>query len=96
VSDNTETVAQHCWSMARRVGLRIAELPVDMREMAFVGAEHCLRAAGSELGIAGPQLDSLIELQMKAIRQIVTDIEEPSTSLRQTVKCSPKLLSDLR
>ena len=75
MSDNTETVAQHCWSMARRVGLRIAELPVDMREMAFAGAEHCLRAAGSELGIAGPQLDSLTDLQMKAIRQIVTDID---------------------
>ena len=43
--------------------------------MAFAGAEHCLRAAGSELGIVGPQLDSLTDLQMKAIRQIVTDME---------------------
>jgi hypothetical protein len=75
VSDNTETVAQHCWSMARRVGMQIAELPVDVRETAFVGAERCIRAAGCDLGVAGPQLDSLVDLQMKAIRQIVTDIE---------------------
>jgi hypothetical protein len=75
VSDNTEKVAQRCWSMARRVGMQIAELPVDMREMAFAGTERCFRAAGRDLGVAGPQLDSLIDLQMKAIRQLVTDID---------------------
>ena len=75
MSDNTETVAQHCWSMARRVGMQIAELPVDVRETAFVGAERCIRAAGCDLGVAGPQLDSFIDLQMRAIRQIVTDFD---------------------
>ena len=61
--------------MAQRVGVQIAELPIDMRETAFAGAERCLRAAGRDLGVAGPQLDSFIDLQMRAIRQIVTDFD---------------------
>jgi hypothetical protein len=75
VSDDTEKMARHCWSMAQRVGMQIAELPIDMRETAFAGAERCLRAAGRDLGVAGPQLDSFIDLQMRAIRQIVTDFD---------------------
>jgi hypothetical protein len=72
LSDYTETIAQH---MARRVGMRIAELPIDVRETAFAGAERCIRGAGRDLGVAGPQLDSIVDLQMRAIRQIVTDID---------------------
>jgi hypothetical protein len=75
VSDGTETVAQHCWSMAQRVGVKIAELPIDVREMALAGAERCIRAAGRDLGVAGPQLDSIVDLQMRAIRQVVTDVD---------------------
>ena len=75
VSDDTEKMARHCWSMAQRVGMQIAELPIDVREMAFAGAERCIRAAGRDLGVAGPQLDSIVDLQMRAIRQIVTDID---------------------
>jgi hypothetical protein len=75
VSDGAEKMARHCWSMAQRVGMQIAELPIDMRETAFAGAERCLRAAGRDLGVAGPQLDSFIDLQMRAIRQIVTDFD---------------------
>jgi hypothetical protein len=61
--------------MAQRVGAQIAELPIKVREKAFAGAERCFRAAGRELGVAGPQLDSIVDLQMKAIRQVVTDID---------------------
>jgi hypothetical protein len=49
--------------------------PVKMRETAFAGAERCLRAAGCELGVAGQQLDRIVDLQMKAVRQVVTDID---------------------
>jgi hypothetical protein len=49
--------AEHCW--ARRIGMQIAELPIDVREMAFAGAEHCFRAAGQQLGVAGPSFRSL-------------------------------------
>jgi hypothetical protein len=55
--------------------MRIAELPIDVCEMAFAGTERCFRAAGRDLGVAGPQLDSIVDLQMRAIRQIVTDID---------------------
>jgi hypothetical protein len=54
---------------------QIADLPIKAREAAFAGAERCLHAARSELGVAGPQLDSIVDLQIKAIRQIVTDID---------------------
>jgi hypothetical protein len=80
VSDDTEKVARHCWSMAQRVGVKIAELPIDVREMAFAGAERCIREAGNELGVAGPRLDSFVDLQMGAIRQIVTDIDVRASS----------------
>ena len=75
MSDDFDATARHCWAMAQRVGMQIAELPMKVRERALAGAETCLRAAGSELGVADQQLDSLIDLQMKAIRQIVTDFD---------------------
>jgi hypothetical protein len=73
VSEDFDAVTRHCWAMAQRVGIQIAELPIKAREVAFAGVEICLREAGSELGVAGQQLDSLVDLQMRAIRQIVTD-----------------------
>jgi hypothetical protein len=75
LSEDTETMAQYCWSMAQRVGMQIAELPIGAREMAFAGAERCIRGAGRDLGVVGPQLDSIVDLQMRAIRQVVTDID---------------------
>jgi hypothetical protein len=55
--------------------------------------EHCLRAAGSELGVAGQQLDCIVNLQMKVIRQVVTDIDfsrnpKGGTALRRSGKGS--------
>jgi hypothetical protein len=75
VSDDFDATARHCWAMAQRVGTQIAELPIKVREVAFAGAETCLRAAASELGVAGQQLDGIVDLQMRAIRQIVTDLD---------------------
>ena len=65
MSENFDAVTRHCWAMAQRVGTQIAELPVRVREVAFAGAETCLRAAGSELGVGGQQLDILVDLQME-------------------------------
>jgi hypothetical protein len=73
--EDFDAVAHQCWAMAERVGTQIAELPIKAREVAFAFAERSLRTAGSELGVAGQQLDSIVEIQMKAIRQIVTDID---------------------
>jgi hypothetical protein len=74
VSENIYATAQ-CWAMAQRVGVTIAALPPAAREAAFDGTERCLRAAGSELGVAGEQLDRIVDLQMWAIRQIVAEID---------------------
>ena len=91
---SADTAAQHCWSMAQRVGIKIAELPVDVREMAFAGAERCFREAGSELGVVGPQLDGIVDLQMTAIRQIVTDIDESQCGRRNQRADLPPSLQD--
>jgi hypothetical protein len=74
VSANIDATAQ-CWATAHRVGVKIAVLPAAARGTAFDGTERCLRAAGSELGVAGAQLDRIVDLQMWAIRQIVADID---------------------
>ena len=74
MSENIDATAQ-CWAMAQRVGVKIAALPIAAREPAFDGAERCLRAAGSELGVAGEQLGRIVNLQMSAIRRVVTDID---------------------
>jgi hypothetical protein len=70
-----EATTRQCWEMAQRVGVQIAELPSKARDIAFAGAERCLRAAGSERGVVGRQLDFIVDLQMRAIRQVVTDID---------------------
>jgi hypothetical protein len=75
VSDDIDAISHQCWAMAERVGMQIAELPNDVRETAFAGAERCFREAGSDQGVAGLQLDRIVNLQMKAIRQVVTDID---------------------
>ena len=75
MSEDIDAMARQGWAMAQRIGMRIAELPIKARELAFAGAEHCLREVGNELGVAGQQLDRVVDLQMKAIRQIVTDID---------------------
>jgi hypothetical protein len=41
----------------------------------FDGTERCLRAAGSDRCVANWKLDSIVCLEMRAIRQIVTDID---------------------
>ena len=84
MSNDFDATARHCWAMAQRVGMQIAELPVKVRERAFAGAETCLRAAGSELGLAGQQLDSLVDLQMRAIRQIVIDLDVGGSPWRES------------
>jgi hypothetical protein len=80
VSADIDATAQ-CWATAHRVGVKIAALPAAARRTAFDGTERCLRAAGSELGVAGEQLDRIVDLQMWAIRQIVADIDaNPATA----------------
>jgi hypothetical protein len=84
VSEHFDAITRHCRAMAQRVGMQIAELPVNVREVAFAGAETCLRTAGSELGVAGQQLDSLVDLQMSAIRQVVTDFDNSEIPRRES------------
>ena len=84
MSENIDATAQ-CWAMAERIGLKIAALPTVAREAAFDGAERCLRAAGSERGVAGEQLDRIIDRQMWAIRQIVADVDSQRESASKVV-----------
>jgi hypothetical protein len=78
----------HCWAAAERVGVKIAALPAAARETALAGTERCLRAAGSELGVAVEQLDRIVDLQMWAIRQIVADIDASDTPATREIVAS--------
>ena len=84
MSEDFDAVARHCRAMAQRVGTQIAELPVEVREVAFAGAEICLREAGSEFGVAGHQLDTFVDLQMRAIRLIVSDFDVSGARRRES------------
>jgi hypothetical protein len=75
MSKNFDAITHQCWQMAQRVGTQIAELPMNARDGALAGTESCLRAAGGERGVEGQQLDSIVEIQMTAIRQAITDID---------------------
>ena len=57
-----------------------SRVTIKVREVALDGAENCFRAPGRDLGVGGPQLDSIIDLQMRAIRQIVADIDFAGTA----------------
>jgi len=80
VSEEIDAIARHRWARAERVGMQIAELPIKVRGIAFAGVERRLREAGNELGVAGQQLERIINLQMKAIRQAVADVDVGGSS----------------
>ena len=65
-----DAATRQCWEMVQRVGVHRAELPLKKSYKPFAGAERCLRAAGSERGVVGWQLDCTVELKKKAIRQV--------------------------
>jgi hypothetical protein len=72
VSDDGEAAFQS-WAIVERFGIQIGGLPMKARETAFADAELCLRTAGNQQGLSGQRLDLLVGLQMRAIRQIVTE-----------------------
>jgi hypothetical protein len=90
VPEDTDAIAYQCWGMAERVGMQIAELPVEVREIAFAGTERCLREVGSERGVAIQQLDFFVNLQMRAIRQIVADIDVSGSPTEHCVLAQEK------
>jgi hypothetical protein len=70
-----EAIARQSWGMAQRVGMQIAGLPQEEREPALAKAEISLRNTAVEMGIAGAQMDGWIDIQMRAIRGMVQQIE---------------------
>ena len=75
VPEDVEALARHAWGAAQRIGMQIAELPLDRREAAFATAERAFQQAARELGHAGERVDEFIKIQMDAIREIVTNID---------------------
>jgi hypothetical protein len=74
VSDDGDAAYQ-CWAIVERVGIQIGELPMKARKTAFADAEHFLRTAGNAQGLTGQRLDMFVDLQMRAVRQIVTELD---------------------
>ena len=75
IPKNAETIARQAWGMAQRVGMHIAGMSPEKRQAALAIAENSLRETAKEMGRTGDQTDEFIELQMKAIRQIISEID---------------------
>jgi hypothetical protein len=75
VPENVEAIARQSWGMAQRVGMKIAAMPLDQREAAFVTAERSLHDTALEMGMAGERMDGFIKIQMEAIRGMVQNID---------------------
>jgi hypothetical protein len=73
--EDFNATTRHYWEMAERVGARIAGLPFKAGDAALAGTERCFREAGSEQGVGGQQLERIVDIQMRAIRQVVADID---------------------
>jgi hypothetical protein len=69
-----EQLSQKMWSAAQRIGMRIAEMPVDQREEGFAMAKRVLEDTAREMGVTGKAADELIHIQMEAIRGMVQNI----------------------
>jgi hypothetical protein len=70
-----EEIARHAWGAAQRIGMRIAEMPLDQREAGFKIAEESLQEAARKMGIDGDRMDQFIKIQMDAIRGMVQNID---------------------
>ncbi len=73
MADNSSVnaIAKQAWDMAQRVAMQIAAFPA---EQSLTRSELCGRL-GARGGVAGEQMDQFIELQMKAIRRMVSSID---------------------
>ncbi len=67
--------AQKAWRMAQRVAGRIAQMPLESREAAFMIAEQSLRDAARKSGVGPKFAHAFVRIQMNSIRHIVTDLD---------------------
>lgn len=70
-----EDLAKQGWDMAQRVGMRIAALPLEKRETAFLTAEPALRELAQNLGVKPPGVDKFVALHIQVMRDIVLKID---------------------
>ena len=75
VPEELDAVGRQLWNMAQRVAVQIAEKPPALREAAFAIGERAVRKLASEIRIPTEKVDEFVELQMKVIRQLVTEID---------------------
>lgn len=73
--DEVERIAKHAWGAAQRIGMQIAALPLEKRAEAFAKCEDALRDSAEKMGIAGPQMEGFVKLQMEAVRGMVQNID---------------------
>lgn len=70
-----ESAKKLLWESAQRIAMKIAELPLEQRETAFEIAKQSLEEAGAMQKIDGPRYTAFVEIQIKAIRDIVVDLD---------------------
>jgi hypothetical protein len=67
-----EAVAKQLWDAAQRIGMGIAELPLDQRDEAFATCEKAFQEAARDRGVSEVRLAGLVKLQMEAVRGMVS------------------------
>ena len=73
--EEIESLAQQVLGAAQRLGMEIASMPRNEREAAFKECERALREALQESKTPPQRIDDFVELQLGAIRWLVTNIK---------------------
>lgn len=72
--ENVEELARQTCRMAQRVAMRIA-MPAEKRAVALATAKGSPTKTYAEFSSQGEQIQKFVDLQVKAIKHFVTEIE---------------------
>jgi hypothetical protein len=75
IPEAIDPLARKLWDMSQRVGMRIADEPLEKRETAFATAERTVREMATQMGVFGGNVEAVVKLHMDLIRQTVTAID---------------------
>jgi hypothetical protein len=69
-----EAIAKLVADSAQQIAMQVAAFPLDGREAAFTSVAHAIKEA-AEIYFPKQQTEVLVALQMKVIREMVTEID---------------------
>jgi hypothetical protein len=75
VPEQVEAIAKQAWDSGQRMAMQIAAQPLELREAAFGLAVNAIKESAEVHGMSDSQRDGWVDLHMKLIRQMVTEID---------------------